>query len=55
MLFRSIDLVSNNVMQDLIQNINEIAKTGKESEDLYELTKKFLEYYVLLAEQLKGY
>ena len=51
----AIDLVSNNVMQDLIKNINDNAKTGKESEELYELTKKFLEYYLLLTEQLKGY
>ena len=48
----AIDLVSNDSMRKLIQTINDISKTGKESDELHELIQKFLQYFVFLEKQL---
>lgn len=51
----AIDLVSNDIMRDLIKDVNDRAKTGKLSDELFEQVEKFLNYYLTLAEQLKAY
>jgi len=51
----AIDLVSSDNMRNLIKTINEIGKTGVESDELYTLIRKFLNMFPLLMDQLKKY
>ena len=48
----AIDLVSNDTMRELIKSINDMGKTGKESEELYSMIQKFLRYFAFLEGQL---
>lgn len=49
----AIDLVSTDVMRDLIKNINDISKSGLLTDDLGEKVQRFATYYTLLSGQLK--
>ncbi|MEI7982115.1 MAG: ATP-binding protein, partial [Bacteroidota bacterium] len=49
----AIDLVSNDTMRNLIKTINDIGKTGVESDELYMLIQKFMTYFTILCDQLR--
>lgn len=49
----SIDLVSGETVRNLIFEINRIGKSGQDSEELYALIDKFVDYYQMLSQQLQ--
>ena len=50
----AIDLVSADIMRDLILEINDLSKNGHQGEDLYEKIGKFQRFFALLTEQLRS-